>query len=153
MARAHVARDARAAARSAEEIGYPVVMKGLGPTLLHKTEAGAVKLGLKDDAAVCHAFDELSQRLGGRLDGVLVQGMVGSGVEMVAGGLNDPLLGPVVMAGTGGILVELIGDTAFRMCPLTERDADALIEELKGRALLRGYRGSPAADESARHSP
>jgi Acyl-CoA synthetase (NDP forming) len=126
-----------------------VVMKGLGPTLLHKTEAGAVKLGLKDAAAVRSAFEDLSQNLGDRLEGVLVQRMVGGGVEMVAGGLNDALLGPVIMAGTGGIFVELVGDTAFRMCPLTEPDADSLIEELKGRALLRGYRGAPAADESA----
>ena len=75
--------------------------------------------------------------------------MVGAGVEMVAGGLNDPLLGPVIMAGTGGIFVELVGDTAFRMCPLTEPDAVSLIEELKGKVLLRGYRGAPVADESA----
>ena len=75
--------------------------------------------------------------------------MVAAGVEMVAGGLNDPLLGAVIMAGTGGIFVELVGDTAFRMCPLTEPDAISLIEELKGKVLLRGYRGAPIADESA----
>jgi len=124
-------------------------MKGLGPTLLHKTEAGAVKLGLKDSASVRSAFTDLSGSLGGRLEGVLIQRMVDAGIEMVAGGVNDPLLGPVIMAGTGGIFVELVGDTAFRMCPLTEPDADSLIEELKGRVLLRGYRGAPAADESA----
>jgi acyl-CoA synthetase (NDP forming) len=124
-------------------------MKGLGPTLLHKTEAGAVKLALKDSATVRGAFGDLSQSLGERLDGVLVQRMVGAGVEMVAGGLNDALLGPVIMAGTGGIFVELVGDTAFRMCPLTEPDAESLIQELKGRVLLRGYRGAPAVDEAA----
>ena len=68
---------------------------------------------------------------------------------MVVGGINDPSLGPVIMAGTGGILVDLFGDTAFRMCPLTEEDAVELMDDLKGRVLLRGYRGAPAADESA----
>ena len=87
--------------------------------------------------------------LGDRLESVLVQRMVAAGVEMVAGGVNDPLLGAVIMAGTGGIFVELMGDTAFRMCPLTEPDAISLIEELKGKVLLRGYRGAPIADESA----
>jgi acyl-CoA synthetase (NDP forming) len=149
VASARVARTAEESVQIAQEIGWPVVMKGLGPTLLHKTEAGAVKLGLKDSTAVRVGFGDLSTSLGDRLQGVLVQRMVSGGVEMVAGGLNDPLLGPVVMAGTGGIFVELVGDTAFRMCPLTEPDADGLIEELKGRVLLRGYRGSPAADEAA----
>jgi len=149
VAPARVAHSGEQAAQIAQEIGWPVVMKGLGPTLLHKTEAGAVKLGLKDAAGVRGGFTELSQSLGDRLEGVLIQRMIAAGVEMVAGGLNDPLLGPVIMAGTGGIFVELVGDTAFRMCPLTEADADSLIEELKGRALLRGYRGAPPADEPA----
>lgn len=149
VAPARVARSAEESVRIADAIGWPVVMKGLGPTLLHKTEAQAVKLRLVDPAAVRDAFADLEQRLGNRLEGVLVQRMVGSGVEMVAGGLNDPLLGPAIMAGTGGIFVDLIGDTAFRMCPLTEPDAAALIEELKGHVLLRGYRGAPPADEPA----
>jgi len=149
VAPARVARSAVESVRIADAIGWPVVMKGLGPTLLHKTEARAVKLGLVDPTAVCDAFADLEQRLASRLEGVLVQRMVGSGVEMVAGGLNDPLLGPVIMAGTGGIFVDLLGDTAFRMCPLTEPDAVGLIEELKGHVLLRGYRGAPPVDESA----
>ena len=146
---ARVAHTLEQSLQIAQDIGWPIAMKGLGPTLLHKTEAGAVKLGLKDSASVRSAFIDLSGSLGGRLEGVLIQRMVDAGIEMVAGGVNDPLLGPVIMAGTGGIFVELVGDTAFRMCPLTEPDADSLIEELKGRVLLRGYRGAPAADESA----
>ncbi len=149
VAAARIASTAEEAVGLAEAIGWPVVMKGLGPSLLHKTEAGAVKLRLNDAAAVRGAFADLEQSLGDRLDGVLVQRMVGTGVEMVAGGLNDPLLGPVIMAGTGGIFVDLLGDTAFRMCPLTEPEAVGLIEELKGHVLLRGYRGAPPVDESA----
>jgi acyl-CoA synthetase (NDP forming) len=75
--------------------------------------------------------------------------MIPGGVELVVGALNDQAFGPVVMAGTGGIFVELLGDTVFRMGPLADEDAAAMIEEMKGRALLRGYRGAPPADEAA----
>jgi acyl-CoA synthetase (NDP forming) len=80
---------------------------------------------------------------------VLVQQMLPAGVEMVVGGINDPALGPVIMGGTGGIFVELFADTVFRMCPLTEADAAEMVSEMKGRALLRGYRGATPADEAA----
>jgi acetyl coenzyme A synthetase (ADP forming)-like protein len=149
VAEARVARSAEEAVRVAGEVGLPVAMKGLGGTLLHKTEEGAVKLRLADGAAVRAAFADLETRLGKRLEGVLVQRMIGGAVEMVVGGLNDPSLGPVIMAGTGGVFVELLGDTVFRMCPLTEADATEMIEELKGKLLLRGYRGAPPADEAA----
>ena len=149
VAEARVARSAEEAVRVAGEVGLPVAMKGLGGTLLHKTEEGAVKLRLADGAAVRAAFADLETRLGPRLDGVLVQRMIGGAVEMVVGGLNDPSLGPVIMAGTGGVFVELLGDTVFRMCPLTEADATEMIEDLKGKLLLRGYRGAPPADEAA----
>jgi acyl-CoA synthetase (NDP forming) len=78
-----------------------------------------------------------------------VQKMVAGGVEMVVGGINDPSFGPLVMSGTGGIFVELIGDTVFRMCPLTEADGTEMISEMKGKVLLRGYRGSATSDEAA----
>jgi acetate---CoA ligase (ADP-forming) len=146
---ARVARTESEAEAAAAAIGFPVAMKGLGPTLLHKTEAGAVRLSLKDAAAVRAAFSDLQTLLAERIDGVLIQRMVSDGVEMVVGGLNDRLLGPVIMAGTGGVFVELLGDTSFRMCPLTEPEARALTEDLKGRLLLRGYRGAPPVDEEA----
>ncbi len=149
VADGRIAGSAEEAERIAGEIGYPVAMKGIGGSLLHKTEAGAVKLRLSDGPAIRAAFADLETRLGDRLESVLVQRMIGAGVEMVVGGINDPSLGPVIMAGTGGILVDLFGDTAFRMCPLTEEDAVELMDDLKGRVLLRGYRGAPAADESA----
>ena len=132
VAEARIAHSAEEAERIAGEVGLPVALKGLGASLLHKTEAGAVKLRLTDGPAVRAAFMDLEVRLGDRLDAVLVQRMIGGAVEMVVGGLNDPALGPVIMAGTGGIFVDLLGDTAFRMCPLTERDATDLIEELRG---------------------
>jgi acetyl coenzyme A synthetase (ADP forming)-like protein len=149
VAAGRVARTAEEAERVAREIGFPVAMKGLGSSLLHKTEAGAVKLRLSDGAAVREAFMDLQTRLADRLESVLVQRMIPGGVEMVVGGLNDQSLGPIIMAGTGGVFVDLLGDTVFRMCPLTEADAREMIEDLKGRRLLRGYRGAPPADEPA----
>ncbi len=142
-------RTADEAARAAAAIGFPVALKAVGAALRHKTDVGGVKLGLGGEQAVREAFADLSVRLGDRLDGVLVQRMVRGGVELVIGAINDPSFGPLVMAGTGGIFVELIGDTVFRMCPLAEFDAAEMIGEMKGRVLLRGYRGAPPADESA----
>jgi acyl-CoA synthetase (NDP forming) len=149
VADARVAGTADEAARAAAAIGFPVAVKALGSTLLHKTEIGGVRLGVTTEQGAREVFADFASRLGDRLQGVLVQKMVTGGVEMVVGGLNDPSFGPLVMGGTGGIFVELVGDTAFRMCPLTEVDADEMINEMKGRILLRGYRGSPPADEAA----
>jgi acyl-CoA synthetase (NDP forming) len=149
FARARTAGTADAALQAAGELGYPVVLKALGSTLLHKTDVGGVKLGLGGARAVREAFTSLHTSLGERLEGVLVQRMLPAGVEMVVGGINDPALGPVIMGGTGGVLVELFADTVFRMCPLTEADAQEMIGEMKGRALLRGYRGAAPADEGA----
>jgi acetyl coenzyme A synthetase (ADP forming)-like protein len=149
VADARIARTADEAARAAVEIGLPVAVKALGATLVHKTELGAVRLGVSSEQGVREAFGDFSARVGDRLESVLVQRMVSGGVEMVVGGINDPSFGPLVMAGTGGIFVELIGDTVFRMCPLAEADALEMVSEMKGRALLRGYRGAPPADEAA----
>jgi acyl-CoA synthetase (NDP forming) len=148
VAEARVARTANDAARAASAVGFPVAVKALGSTLLHKTELGGVQLGVTTEQGVREAFADFAHRLGDRLDGVLVQRMVTGGVEMVVGGLNDPSFGPLVMAGTGGIFVELVGDTVFRMCPLTEADAVEMVSEMKGGILLRGYRGSAPADEA-----
>jgi acyl-CoA synthetase (NDP forming) len=95
------------------------------------------------------AFAALCGTLGNRLEAVLVQPMVSGGIEMVVGGVNDPAFGPVVMCGTGGVLVEVLDDTAFGMCPLSEADARSLVERVKGRVRLRGFRGSAPADEAA----
>jgi acetyl coenzyme A synthetase (ADP forming)-like protein len=143
---AHTADDA---ARAAAGIGFPVVLKAVGATLVHKTEVGGVRIGLASEQGVREAFADFDARLGSRLEGVLVQQMITGGVEMVVGAVNDAAFGPVVMAGTGGIFVELVGDTVFRMCPLTDTDAADMVHEMKGRVLLKGYRGAPAVDEAA----
>jgi acetate---CoA ligase (ADP-forming) len=149
VARARLARTPDEAAQAASEIGFPVALKADGPSLVHKTEVGGVKLGIASAQAVREAYTDFAGRLGDRLEGVLVQAMVTGGVEMVVGALNDPSFGPLVMCGTGGIFVELVGDTVFRMCPLTEADAGEMVNEMKGKVLLRGYRGAPPVDEAA----
>ena len=134
---------------AAEEIGYPVVVKALGPTLLHKTERRAVLLDLTDRHAVQSAASDLAHRLGDELTGYIVQQMIPGGVEMLVGAVTDPLFGPVVVCGSGGVLAELLADSATRLHPLTATDAAEMIEELRGAQLLRGYRGAAPADAAA----
>jgi acetyl coenzyme A synthetase (ADP forming)-like protein len=145
-ARTQVATTELEATSIARSIGYPVVLKGSGPNLLHKTEQHAVFTRLADDAAVRHAFRLLSQS--SDVVQILVQPMV-AGVEMFVGANCDPKFGHAVVCGSGGTLVELVRDTSCRLAPLTEVSAREMLNELRGIALLRGYRGSPPADEDA----
>jgi len=146
MRLAHEEEDAVAAAR---EIGYPVAVKAVGPLILHKTEVGGIRLGLENNAATRAACQDLKTRLETDLTDFLVQEMVPGGVEVLVGVTHDPTFGPVVAYGSGGTLVELLGDVAFRLHPLTDADVAAMLNEVKGTALLRGYRGAPQADEAA----
>jgi acetyl coenzyme A synthetase (ADP forming)-like protein len=134
---------------AAGQMGYPVVLKAHGPTLLHKSDAGAVKIGLEDAASVRDGFRDLQSQLGPRMEGGVVQAMVRGGVEMMIGATQDPTFGHVIVCGTGGTLVELFSDAVVRLHPLTDHDASEMIEGLRGKALLRGYRGAPRADEGA----
>jgi acetate---CoA ligase (ADP-forming) len=143
---AHDAAEAVAAARA---IGFPVVVKATGPSLVHKTERRAVALNLKTEEEVRGACVELAARLGQDLTGLLVQAMIPDGVEMLVGATQDPLFGPLVVCGSGGVLVDLLGDSAVRLHPLTTTDARDMVGELRGARLLRGYRGAPPADEAA----
>ena len=144
-----LARDLDAALAAAAEIGYPVALKALGPTLLHKTERRAVLLNLADAPALSAAHADLTGRLGADVTALLVQKMVPPGVEMIVGAVQDPLFGPVIACGTGGVLVDVAADTAFRLHPLSDADARDMIGELRGARLLRGFRGAPPADETA----
>jgi acetate---CoA ligase (ADP-forming) len=140
------AEDAVAAAR---RLGFPVAIKALGSALLHKTERRAVLLDIKDAAGVRAAYADFVARFGVDLTGVLVQRMVPDGVEMLVGATLDPLFGPVVVCGSGGVLVDLLGDSAVRLHPVTRADAREMVQELKAARLLSGYRGMPPADENA----
>ncbi len=138
--------SADAAAAAAKELGFPVVLKTAMPGFLHKSDVGGVKLGLADEQAVRAAWAELSQRLGPR---ALVMSMAGKGVELAFGAVHDPQFGPLVMAGAGGILIELIADRRFALPPFDAPAARRLIDGLGVRPLLDGKRGLPAADVGA----
>jgi acetyltransferase len=151
---AALAKDADAAAAAAAALGWPVAVKIESPDILHKTEADGVTLGLGDAEAVraaaarvlaaAKAYDPRA-----RIDGVVVQKMASGHVEFVIGLKNDPSFGPVLMAGLGGILVEVMKDVAFRRCPVTPFEAGAMLDELRGRAILSGARGKPPVDRAA----
>ena len=138
---------AEGALAAAREVGYPVVLKGAGPTLLHKTESNAVFTGLASEEAVSRAFHALHRRPD--VTQVIVQTQIRDGVEMFAGGTLDPQFGQIVMCGSGGTLLELLRDTSCRLTPLTDQGASAMVEEIRGKALLRGFRGRPVVNETA----
>lgn len=144
-----LAQNADEAVAAAATIGGTVVLKAVGPTILHKTEVGGVRVGLMGQDAVRGAWDEMASRLGGAMTAGLVQAMVGGGVEMLVGVTEDPIFGPVMACASGGILAELLQDANFRLHPLTRRDADEMIASLRGAALLKGHRGAPPADVAA----
>ncbi|MEU6950013.1 acetate--CoA ligase family protein [Streptomyces sp. NPDC046316] len=150
--REQLVTSAAAAVRAAGLVGYPVVMKASGAQLAHKTELGLVKVGLTSASQVRDAYRELTDIAryeGVDLDGILVCQMVGRGVEMVVGVTRDPLFGPTVTVGLGGVLVEVLGDAAVRVPPFGEDQARAMLGELRGQALLKGVRGAPPADVDA----
>lgn len=149
-----VARTSREARALADTVGYPVAVKLTSTTIVHKTEINGVHLDLADGDAVTAAFNAIRDRLQteGRLDamdGVLVQPMVSGGTELLVGVTDDPAFGPLVAFGLGGVHVEVLRDVQFRVAPLTERDAEAMVRGIRGRRLLDGYRGHPPADISA----
>ena len=138
---------AEGAISAAAQAGYPVVLKGAGPTLLHKTEAQAVYTGLSGDESVLRALHALRRRPD--VTQVIVQRQITGGVEMFAGALLDPQFGHLVMCGSGGTRLELLRDTSCRLAPLTARGAADMIEDVRGKALLRGFRGSAPVNEAA----
>jgi acetyl-CoA synthetase len=143
--------DAEAAVAAAEALGYPVVLKVESPDLPHKTEAGVIRLDLRDAAAVREGFAAVTANAARvapppRINGVLVQPMVPPGLELVIGARLDPLFGPMVVVGLGGILVELLRDSATALAPVQEAEARAVLRRLKGYRLLEGFRGQPPVD-------
>ena len=153
-ARERLVASAEAAVEAAEQLGFPVVLKVDSPDILHKTEAGVVRLNLRDAAQVRTAYAEIlasakAYAPQARITGVSVQEMVGDGVEVIVGVSCDPQLGPVLLFGSGGVMVEVYNDVALRRCPITRREAQAMIAEVKGARLLQGFRGRPAADLEA----
>ena len=146
--------SADAAAKAAGKIGYPVVLKADSADIPHKTEAGVVCLNLRDANAVRAAYEEIignaqKNAPNAKLNGVLVQEMVQGGVEFIVGVTYDKQLGPMLLVGTGGVMVEVYKDTSLRRCPVTPAEAREMIAEVKGSKLLAGFRGAPAGDVDA----
>ncbi len=151
---ARLARDEVSAMTVAQAIGFPVVVKIVSPDIPHKTEAGGVVLNLATPAAVRDAFRTVTDnaarhRPGARIDGVLVAPMLAGGVETILGVHRDPVFGPVVLCGLGGVFAEVLKDTALAIAPVDADGARRMVDSLRGRAMLDGVRGAPPADVDA----
>jgi len=148
------AASADEAVAAAEQIGYPVVLKVSSDDILHKSDAGGVKVRLGDADAVRRAYDQVMQSVraykpDARVDGVLVQQMAPSGREVIIGVNRDAQFGPLIMFGLGGIYVEVLRDVTFRVAPITLADAREMIEGIRTARILGAFRGEPAADKEA----
>ncbi len=148
ITREDLATSKEEAVKIAKDIGYPVVLKGSGHKATHKTEMGLVKLRLNNDEEVAAAYEEIMSK-GVELDGVLVQEMISGQREFVIGLTRDPQFGPCVMFGLGGIFTEVLKDVSFRVAPITNFDAEEMMNEIKTSKLLDKFRGSPAVDREA----
>ena len=149
-----LAKSKEEAIELSRQIGFPAVLKIASPDVVHKSDAGGVKIGLTNEAEVGQAYDDILAAIGSayptaQVDGISVQAMAQPGVEVIMGVSTDPQFGPVLMFGLGGILVEVLKDVAFRIAPLTQRDAAQMIREIKGYPILEGHRGQKPVDISA----
>lgn len=138
----------------AKEINFPIVMKIVSPDIIHKTDAGGVKLNIKDEKEAELAYQEIifkaekyNKKV--KISGVIVYPIVPQGTEIIMGMMKDPHFGPVIMFGLGGIFVEVLKDISFRILPIEERDAREMITEIKGYEILKGIRGEPPRDIQA----
>lgn len=134
-----------------KELGYPVVLKIASADVVHKSDAGGVKLDLKTAAQAGKAYDDILKAIKkqypeAKIQGVSVQKMAKPGIEVIIGVSKDPQFGSVMMFGLGGVLVEILKDVSFRIVPLEKRDAREMIREIKGYPVLEGYRGQAPAD-------
>src|SRR5660397_200060 len=141
--------DVDEAVRVAQDLGYPVVMKGVSPGILHKSDVGLVLVDVRDEDAVRGGHELLCKRSDGGLEAVLVERMIPSGRELVVGMSRDVQFGPVVMFGLGGVLTEALDDVAFGVAPLSRREAEELLGCIRSSRLLGEFRGEPAVDRDA----
>ncbi len=149
VSREFLVKNAKEAVARAEELGYPVVLKGSGPELLHKTELDIVRLNLRTAKELRLAFKEIKTNAAKKLKGMLIQEMVKGQRELVIGLVRDPQFGPCVMFGLGGIYTEILKDVCFRVAPITEADALQMLDEIKGKKILEAFRGMAPADKAA----
>ena len=137
------------AVTKAKQIGFPLVAKIVSAEILHKTDVKGVKVGINSELEIHEAFDEMYDRLSRQFEvkGVLIEKMMPAGVaELIIGLQNDPQFGPIIMLGLGGIYTEIFKDVSFRVLPITKKDAEEMLENLKGKQILKGFRGSQAVN-------
>jgi acetyl-CoA synthetase (ADP-forming) len=149
-----LARSEEEAVELAERVGYPVVLKVVSPDISHKSDVGGVILGVRSAEEVRSSYRRILENVkarapGSRVYGVLVQRMAKPDLEVIVGGIRDPVFGPVVMFGLGGVFVEVLKDVSFRVAPLSDADADDMVREVRGYRVLEGFRGSPPRDLDA----
>ncbi len=154
VVKAQLATTSKEATAIAKQMGYPVALKIVSPQITHKSDVGGVKLNLRNAREVSAAFNAIvkaarSADPDATIEGVSVQPMAEPGVEVIAGMTMDAQFGPVLMFGLGGVLVEVLKDVAFRVVPLTARDAKQMIRDIQGFPILEGYRGQAPADLKA----
>jgi len=149
-----LAKTKKEAVSLSKKIGFPIVLKIASPDIIHKSDSGGVKVGLANITQVGNAYGEIMSSVKQRfpkakIQGISVQKMARPGVEVIIGMSKDAQFGPVLMFGLGGILVEILKDVSFRIVPVTRKDAEEMIKEIKGYPLLQGYRGQEPADISS----
>jgi len=145
-----LAKTQKEAASMSQRIGFPVVLKITSPDVVHKSDSGGVKVGLSNASEVKKAYDDILRSVKKKhpralIHGISVQKMARPGTEVIIGTSKDPQFGPVIMFGLGGIFVEVLKDVSFRVIPVNRKDAQEMIQEIKGFPLLRGYRGREPA--------
>lgn len=139
-------QDKKQAVEAAGDIGYPVVLKACSPELMHKSESGAVVVGIDSAEALADAYDRVVAAVSVPLEGILIQELVHGRRELVVGLNRDPQFGPCVMFGLGGVLTEAIKDVVFRVAPFDRTEAVEMTTELRSKAILDEFRGEAAAD-------
>lgn len=149
-----LAKTEKEAAEFSENIGFPVVLKIVSPEIIHKSDAGGVKVNLKNKNEVQNAYIKILENTKkysskARIYGVLIQEMAPQSTEVIVGAIKDPQFGQTLMFGLGGIFVELLKDVTFRIAPITREDAEEMITEVKAFPILKGYRNTPPTDISA----
>lgn len=154
VTRFEVAKNTGEAVKFAEEIGYPVVLKIVSPTIIHKSDVGGVMLSLRTAEEVEKAFEMILANVkkhqpNTEINGILVQEMAPASTEVIVGALKDDQFGPTVMFGLGGVFVEVLRDVAFRIAPVTKQEAELMITEIRAYPVLRSYRNAPPLDTNA----
>ncbi|MEM4704813.1 MAG: acetate--CoA ligase family protein, partial [Candidatus Bathyarchaeia archaeon] len=142
------------AAKLAEKIGFPVVLKIVSPDIVHKSDVGGVMINLKDAGEVKKAYKQIMSNVkkhkpNAHITGMLIQEMAPPSTEVIIGSIKDPQFGPALMFGLGGVFVEVLKDVTFRVAPITEEEAREMLTEVKAYPLLKGYRNLPPADVDA----